>query len=139
VLAKKPELFSSANSGASMQVGMSPTPMPTWLSLPDAAELAHVDVEALRAAIAQGDLHPRKFGSTSKIVDAELMQWLQRRQFQHPSQRGRAASDRASGTRQTSGGTRAGAEGGASHKESPDEFSVDDWLRQTSYPGQSPS
>jgi hypothetical protein len=85
--------------------------------------MANVDVETLRAAICRGDLHPRKFGLTTKIVDAELLPWMQRRDYQRPTQR---KPTRTKQLRPTPA------------NEHLDQFSVDAWLSQTSVPGQSP-
>jgi excisionase family DNA binding protein len=87
-----------------------------WYTISEAAEVTGIAESTIRTEIRENHLHPRRHGTTTKIVDAELQRWLRVR---FPSHRPVA--------RKKMGQPVSGPAG----QNSGNDFSVEEWLQQT--------
>jgi hypothetical protein len=103
---------------------MNGDPSYEWMSISEAARHAGVDISTIRSAIAEGRLHPRRVQARTWIARSEL------RQLSAPV-RGAAAKARAV-TLKTGRSPVTREAPAASGAPAKPEFSLEDWLRQTS-------
>jgi len=89
-----------------------------WFTISQAADIAGISEDAVRAEIRENQLHPRRIGVTALIVDAELGRWLRVRS---PTRRstGHSGDEHRSPCPDGAGSL------------FPEDFSIDTWLQET--------
>jgi hypothetical protein len=106
---------------------MSESPSRHWLSISDAASYGRVDIDTIRAAIANGELHPCRMQARTWIARNELQHWLRLRSNFAST----APNDRAVRAEQP---VAPEVEAGRPKAEPKAGFSLEEWIRQTSDP-----
>lgn len=103
---------------------MNGDPSYEWMSISEAARHAGVDVSTIRSAIAEGRLHPRRVQARTWIARSELRQlWGPVRGAAANARTDSLNTERAAVTRESSA---------TSPPSVKPEFSLEEWLRQTS-------
>ena len=64
---------------------MSVTPIPGYLTVPEAARAANVSARTIRRQIDAGHLAPCRIGRIVRILDDELVRWMRSNQVAPPS------------------------------------------------------